>query len=72
MGYSMRTERYRFTRWLDPRGREVARELYDHAEDPLENENVAGRPEHERLVQDLTRQLEASWKAVRLTIDPSN
>ena len=41
MGYSVRTGRWRFTRWPDG-----SEELYDHAADPGENANLAGTPEH--------------------------
>ncbi len=64
MGYSMRTDRYRFTRWLRTDGQEFARELYDHQNDPQENVNVADRPENRELVEGLTRQMEAGWQAV--------
>ncbi len=66
MGYSMRTDRYRYTEWL-PRagGPPVARELYDHQTDPAENVNLAERPEHAGLVAELSRQLRAGWKAAR-------
>ncbi|MCX7818546.1 MAG: sulfatase [Kiritimatiellae bacterium] len=65
MGYSMRTERYRFTLWVDRRdtNRVDAVELYDHATDPQENENIAGRPETAELVRELTAQLRAGWRA---------
>ena len=44
MGYSMRTDRYRYTEWRDFKtGHPVARELYDHAADPRETVNVAAR-----------------------------
>lgn len=65
MGYSMRTDRYRLTRWLKPDGTELARELYDHQADPQENENVAERSENQALVEGLTRQIQAGWKAVQ-------
>jgi hypothetical protein len=41
MGYSMRTERYRFTRRLHPgdHAKVGALELYDHRTDPQENTN---------------------------------
>ncbi|MFV1996054.1 MAG: sulfatase, partial [Verrucomicrobiales bacterium] len=45
MGRSMRTERYRFTQWTNERGDFRVVELYDHREDPEENENLAKRPE---------------------------
>ncbi len=66
MGYSMRTDRYRFTRWQHRKtGKVAATELYDHREDPQENVNLAGRPEHKDLVARLARQLDAGWKAAR-------
>ncbi|MBN1422232.1 MAG: sulfatase [Planctomycetes bacterium] len=65
MGYSMRTERYRFTRWQDPDGEAVAVELYDQERDPKENVNIAGRPEAAKLVEELTVQLRAGWRAAR-------
>ena len=65
MGYSMRTERYRFTAWLhrDDPGKVAALELYDHRTDPQEDQNLAKRPEHAALVAQLTTQLRAGWKA---------
>jgi len=65
MGYSLRTDRYRFTRWLNQDGSETARELYDHQTDPQENTNIAERPENQALVEELTQQMQAGWKAVR-------
>lgn len=41
MGYSLRTSRYRYTRWTNPDGSLYARELYDYQEDPLESVNLA-------------------------------
>ena len=64
MGYSIRTDRYRYTEWLPRSGGDpVARELYDHREDPQENVNLANRPENKDLVAKLTKQLKAGWKA---------
>ena len=65
MGYSMRTDRYRFTEWAVPAKdfREV--ELYDHKDDPQENVNLAGMPEYAATVKELTAQLHAGWKAAK-------
>lgn len=65
MGYSMRTDRYRFTQWVnrDDHSKVDAIELYDHQTDPQENENIASRPENVALVKELTAQLAAGWKA---------
>jgi len=65
MGYSMRTDRYRFTRWQNPDGSAAAVEVYDHEKDPQENVNVAGLPENAALVEKLAAQLQAGWKAAR-------
>ncbi len=65
MGYTMRTDRYRFTRWLAKDGTESARELYDHQADPLENRNVAGAPANQALVAELAERMQAGWKAVQ-------
>lgn len=64
MGYSIRTERHRYTEWL-PWNREKgvlslepeAVELYDHAADPSETVNVAQRPENAELIRNLSRTL---------------
>jgi arylsulfatase A-like enzyme len=63
MGYSMRTERYRFTEWAVPDKKFAVYELYDHQTDPKESVNLAGKAEHAALVKELTRQLRAGWKA---------
>ena len=63
MGYSMRTDRYRYTEWLDREKRAVARELYDHHHDPDENVNIAVRPENQELVAKLSKMLHAGWCA---------
>ena len=39
--YSTRTAAHRYTRWLDPKGRLQAEELYDHRTDAAESRNLA-------------------------------
>ncbi|MGB0578434.1 MAG: sulfatase-like hydrolase/transferase, partial [Limisphaerales bacterium] len=42
MGYTMRTDRYRYVEWLDrATAKMIDQELYDHSTDPQENENIA-------------------------------
>jgi iduronate 2-sulfatase len=64
MGYTMRTHRYRLTRWgsqADPTKVDAV-ELYDHQADPQENTNIANDAANKELVQELTAQLLAGWK----------
>lgn len=50
MGYSLRTENYRYTEWRDfATHAVVATELYDHKNDPEEKINIAGKTEPSRL-----------------------
>ena len=63
MGYSMRTDRYRFTEWLVPDTDFRAYELYDHQSDPDENISLAAAAEHKPLVDRLKKKLHAGWKA---------
>ena len=69
MGYSMRTDRYRFTRWLGADDHQVACELYDHQNDPQENVNIADDPQCASLVAELTSQQQAGWQAVKSHTD---
>ena len=47
MGYSLRTDHFRYTEWRDwNSGTVTARELYDHRRDALETVNLAGNPEY--------------------------
>jgi arylsulfatase A-like enzyme len=65
MGYTMRTDRYRFTAWLHrhDHSKVDAVELYDHQNDPQENTNIANEPANAVLVKELTAKLNAGWKA---------
>ncbi|GAB4139107.1 MAG: sulfatase [Thermogutta sp.] len=64
MGYSMRTERFRYTEW-QPRngGPPVAVELYDHDADPREDVNLADEPDFRSIRRELSEQLKAGWQA---------
>ena len=53
-GYSIRTEQYRYTEWLEGR---AGRELYDHATDPEEIANLATDPKHAKTVANLSEKL---------------
>jgi len=62
MGYSMKTDRYRYTEWNIPNGEPLGIELYDHQTDPDENINIANRPENKELTAKLSKMLHAGWK----------
>jgi arylsulfatase A-like enzyme len=64
MGYSMRTDRYRFTVWVErtDHSKVHATELYDHQLDPQENTNVAGLPANAALVSGLMEQWKKGWR----------
>jgi len=63
MGYTVRTERYRYTEWRMPGQPRNAVELYDHETDPFETVNAAGRPENRRLLAQLQKTLQDGWRA---------
>ena len=63
MGYSMRTRRFRYTEWQDRKtARVLARELYDHREDPDENVNAADESRYSNEVVRLSRMLKRNWR----------
>ncbi|XP_072386181.1 iduronate 2-sulfatase isoform X2 [Diabrotica undecimpunctata] len=72
MGYSLRTERYRYTEWVDfsketfkPDWNTVyGRELYDHAIDAFENHNLVDRDELKNVSKYLRNKLILGWRHV--------
>ncbi|MEO6436191.1 MAG: sulfatase [Tepidisphaeraceae bacterium] len=64
MGYSLRSDRYRYTEWqrIDDAKQVIARELYDHETDPHETKNLAGDPAMEPVVTELSGQLSQGWR----------
>jgi iduronate 2-sulfatase len=55
MGYSVRTATHRYTEWRDSKrkGKVVARELYEYGEDGIERVNIADRPGHAEVQEQL-------------------
>lgn len=52
MGYSVRTDRYRYTEWRRLGSTEItAQELYDHEKDPDENVNIVGEAGNQDIVE---------------------
>lgn len=66
LGESMRTERYRLTRWSGRGGGVAGVELYDHEVDPGENTSIADTPEGRGVVKELTARLDAGPRAAAI------
>ena len=54
MGYSVRTEKWRYTEWD---GGKKGVELYDEAGDPRELRNLAADPKHQKTVTEMQQLL---------------
>ena len=59
-GYSMRTDRYRYTEWVMPDGSVVYRDLYDMENDPGETVNIGALPENAELMAEMAALLRAN------------
>ena len=71
MGYSLRTDRWRYTEWIE-NGEAIAHELYDHQNDDAEEvQSIAAR--NQKLVSQLSDQLRTAagppQKIVSVTVD---
>lgn len=72
MGYSIVTSRYHYVEWFrwDDEKKiaydQIGVELYDNQNDPEENVSIAGYPENQELVRNLSKRLKAGWRAALL------
>lgn len=67
MGYTMRTDRWRYTEWFDTKTKKiVANELYDHQDTQMPDRNLANDPQHKDLVAFLSEKLDSAGRAERL------
>lgn len=62
MGRTMRTAQHRYTEWRDRTDNIVALELYEYAESPIEQMNVAGFAEYQALEARLAAEMKAGWQ----------
>ena len=68
MGYSVRTERWRYTEWIErTTGHVVDRELYDHATEGVPDANLAGLAAFAETVRELSALLDRGrgWRKVQ-------
>ena len=66
MGYTVRTNRYRYVQWMNWNTREyTAFELYDHKTDPGENINVVDRSAYASVRKELADLLRKGWEAAQ-------
>ncbi len=68
MGYSIRTDRHRYTAWraMDAAKTFRAYELYDYLADPQESSNVADHADYAKIRRDLQTKLNAGWRAAQI------
>ena len=72
MGYSVRTQEYRYTQWIgfnytlsEPDWDDVrGGELYDHVTDPDENYNVNEDPIYADVIDEMYQLLRDGWRGV--------
>ena len=73
MGYTMKTEKYRYTEWVHFSGPpeykpnwsiNFGTELYDHGTDLEETRNLAADPKYAMLVKMLSQKLHSGWREV--------
>lgn len=70
MGYSIRTERFRYTEWISFNNtvckaewrHVVARELYDHKYDPFEVYNLHNAAVYNNTVKELSKRIKSGWR----------
>lgn len=68
MGYSIRTDQYRYIRWYlwdrttKTKGEFLGHELFDHFADPQENTNLANEPQASKEIDELTALINKQFK----------
>jgi len=57
MGYTVRTDRWRYVEWRAKKDGYIVRELYDHQKDPDETINVADEPSNAEVITEHAKRL---------------
>lgn len=71
MGYTMRTDRWRYTEWFDTKTKKiVGNELYDHQDTQTPDRNLVDDPQHKDLVASLSEKLDSAGRADKLAKPP--
>jgi len=64
IGYSIKTERYRYTEWVNKKTGEIdAQELYDHKTDSKENTNLANKKKYKSIVEEHSKIIAEGWES---------
>ena len=63
MGRSVRTDRWRYTEWVNGNNESAGVELYDEKNDPKENVNVADDTTYQSVIAELAKTLHTGWRA---------
>jgi hypothetical protein len=66
----MRTDKWRYVEWTKP-GAETVRELYNMVQDPQNNQNVAAKPEHEKVIEALGKRLREKFPVQEFKAPPA-
>jgi len=69
LGVAMRTDKWRYIEWTKP-GAETVRELYNMVQDPQNNQNVAAKPEHEKVIEALGKRLREKFPVQEFKAPP--
>ena len=64
-GATLRSDRWRYTHWQVEASDRFHEELYDHLNDPLEQNNLVGDPEYENALKHMQMEMEAKRKSVQ-------
>ena len=69
MGYTLRTDTYRYTEWQDRNSGEIkARELYDHSASHEESANIIEQADKSATIDALSEQLASGYERLAANV----